>query len=77
MDRDTLVKLLASQEMSEEEADKRVSQAEKVLNKVSTFFSDTKDKANNTTKAASRKKDDMVAKQKAMFAGGGMNLNQI
>ena len=77
LDRDTLVKLLASQNMSEQEADKRVSQAEKVLNKVSSFFSDTKDKANNTTQDASRKKDDMVAKVKAMFAGGGMNLNQI
>lgn len=77
MDRDTLVKLLASQNMSEQEADKRVSQAEKVLNKVNAFFSDTKDKVNSTSRDASHKKDDMVARVKGMFTGGAMDLNQI
>ena len=81
MDRDTLVKLLASQNMSEQEAEKRVSQAEKVLNKVSSFFNDTKSKASSSSQDASKKKDDMVAKVKGMFAGGGggssMNPQQI
>lgn len=48
LDRDTLVKILASQNMSEQEADKRVSQAEKVLNKVSSFFGNGAEKTSDT-----------------------------
>ena len=79
IDRDTLVRLLASQNMSEQEADKRVSQAEKVLNKITAYFSETKEKASSTSQDAAHKKDDLVAKVKAMFAGGGgsMGLEQI
>ncbi len=83
MDRDTLVKLLASQEMSEEEADKRVSQAEKVLNKVSTFFSDGQQKAKDSAGHAKgdlqHKKDDLLARVKGIFSGqsAAFNLDQV
>ncbi len=76
-DRDTLVKLLASQNMNEQEADKRVSQAEKVLNKLSTFFSDGQEKASTKKGEAEAKKEDLQAKIQNMFAGTSANLNQI
>ena len=72
MDRDTLVKLMASQNMSEEEAEKRVSQAEKVLNKVNSMFGSGQGKA-------SAKKGELQAKIKGMFSGGGgsTDLNRV
>jgi hypothetical protein len=76
-DRDTLVKLLASQNMDEREADQRVSQAEKVLSKVQSFFSDGQASAQAKTGEAQQKTDDLQAKVKAMFAGGTNDLNRI
>lgn len=76
-DRDTLVKLLASQNMDEREADQRVSQAEKVLNKVQSFFSDGQANAQAKKGEAQQKTDDLQAKVKAMFAGGTNDLNRI
>lgn len=81
MDRDTLVKLLASQNMSEQEADKRVSQAEKVLDKVSSFFGESKDKASAKKGDLQQKQGEIQNKVKSMFSGNGssssMDLNRI
>ena len=79
MDRDTLVKLLASQNMSEQEADQRVSQAEKVLNKVSSFFGESKGKASAKKGDLEQKHNEIQGKIKSMFSGGGssMDLNRI
>lgn len=77
MDRNTLVKLLASQNMTEQEADKRVSQVEKVLNKVNSFFSDGQETANAKKGELSQKKGDVEAKVKGMFASGTSDLNRI
>ena len=81
MDRDTLVKLLASQNMSEQEADKRVSQAEKVLDKVSSFFGESKDKASAKKGDLQQKQGEIQNKVKSMFSGNGssssIDLNRI
>ena len=83
MDRDTLVKLLASQDMTEEQANMRVSQAEKVLDKVSSFFSNGQQKAKDTAGNAKgnlqHKKDDLLARVKGIFSGQGaaFNLDQV
>ena len=77
VDRDTLVKLLASQNMDEREADKRVSQAEKVLNKLNTFFSDGQEKASAKKGEAVHKKEDLKMKVQKMFNKGSANLNQV
>lgn len=88
MDRNTLVKILASQNMTEQEADQRVSQAEKVLNKVSSFFGESQKKsedkqaemqrkAEGTKLQAEQKASDLQSKVKAMFAGGTSDLNRI
>lgn len=83
-DRDTLVKILASQNMSEQEADKRVSQAEKVLNKVSSFFGNGAEKTSVTTEdkkqAVKQNVEGVKDKIKGMFSGSGegsFDLNQI
>ncbi|MCY2686148.1 hypothetical protein [Salinimicrobium sp. TH3] len=77
IDRETLVKLLASQDMDEREADKRISQAEKVLNKVQAYFSNGKDNAQAKKGELQQKKGDLQAKIKAMFAGGTNDLKRI
>ncbi len=77
IDRETLVKLLASQDMDEREADKRISQAEKVLNKVQAYFSDGQDNAQAKKGELQQKKGDLQAKVKAMFSGGTNDLNRI
>lgn len=77
IDRNTLVKLLASQNMNEQEANKRVSQAEKVLNKVNSFFSDGQEKASAKKGEAEAKKEDLQAKIRAMFSGTSTDLNRI
>ena len=83
MDRDTLVKLLASQDMTEEQANKRVSQAEKVLDKVSSFFSNGQEKAKDTAGNAKgnlqHKKEDILAQVKGIFSGknASIDLEQI
>ncbi len=71
MDRNTLVKLLASQNMSEQEANKRVSQAEKVLNKLSTFFGDGQQQATAQKGKLEHKSRDLQQKIRNMFSGGG------
>lgn len=76
-DRDTLVKLLASQNMNEQEANKRVSQAEKVLDKLNKFFSDGQEKASAKKGEAEAKKEDLQAKIRNMFAGTSADLNRI
>ena len=76
-DRDTLVKLLASQNMNEREADQRVSQAEKVLNKIQSFFNDQGNKADAKKGEAQQKKQDVQAKVKSMFQSGTNDLNRI
>lgn len=77
VDRNTLVKLLASQNMSEQEADKRVSQAEKVLNKLNTFFSDGEEKVAAKKGEAARNTKDLQTKIEGMFKGGASNLNRV
>ncbi|MGB7785202.1 MAG: hypothetical protein WBL27_03785 [Salinimicrobium sp.] len=83
MDRDTLVKLMASQSMSEEQANKRVDQAEKVLNKVSSFFSNGQEKAKDTANKAKgdvqHKKEDIMARVKGIFSGksAALDLEQV
>ena len=77
IDRETLVKLLASQDMDEREADKRISQAEKVLNKVQAYFSNGQDNAQAKKGELQQKKGDLQAKVKAMFTGGTNDLNRI
>ena len=77
MDRDTLVKLLASQNMSEQEANQRVDQAQKVLNKINSFFADGQQKAQGKKGDLQHKQQDMQAKVKGMFSGASNNLNQI
>lgn len=77
MDRKTLVQLLASQDMSEEEADQKISQVEKVLNKVSSFFNDGQQNANAKKGEMQQKKGEVEAKVKGMFASGASDLNRI
>lgn len=82
MDRDTLVKILASQNMSEQEADQRISQAEKVLNKVSSFFNDSQANASAKKGDLQQKTGELQEKVKNIFSGGGdgggsMDLNRI
>lgn len=77
MDRDTLVKIVASQNMSEQEARKRVDQAEKVLNKVSSFFGQTKDKAGSTKEGMQHQQRDLKARVQSMFSGASTDMNQI
>jgi hypothetical protein len=78
-DRDTLVKLMASQDMTEAEAEKRVSQAEKALDKVNSFFSQTSDKASAKKGELDHKKQDLQAKIKNMFSGATapVDLEQV
>lgn len=77
MDRKTLVQLLASQNMSEQEADNKISQVEKVLNKVSSFFSDGQDTAKAKKGELKQKEGDIEAKVKGMFSSGTSDLNRI
>jgi PBP1b-binding outer membrane lipoprotein LpoB len=79
LDRDTLVKVLASRNMTEAEAEKRVSQAEKVLDKVNSFFSDTSDKATAKKGELGHKKQDLQARVKGMFSGATapVDLEQV
>ena len=82
LDRDTLVKLLASQNMSEQEANQRISQAEKVLNKVSSFFSDSQANVSAKKGDLQQKSGDLQAKVKQLFSGGSggggsMDLGRI
>lgn len=81
MDRNTLVQLLASQDMSEQEADQKISQVEKVFNKVSSFFSEAKDKAQDKTSEKQgrlqKKEEGLEAKVKSMFSSGTSDLNRI
>ncbi|MGI0105189.1 hypothetical protein [Salinimicrobium sp. WS361] len=77
IDRNTLVKLLASQDMDEREADKRISQAEKVLNKIESFFSEGQNNAEAKKGELQQKKGDLEARVKAMFSSGTNDLNRI
>ncbi len=72
IDRDTLIKIMASQNMEESEAEKYLSKVEGVLNKVSAFFG-------NTSSSASTKSADIKARVRNMFSGGSTthNLNRI
>src|SRR5690606_31537474 len=72
LDRDTLVKLLASQNMDEAEADNYIRKVENVLHKVSTYFGDT-------GSSASAKNQELQSKVKGLFSGGAAsyNLNRI
>ena len=76
-DRDTLVKILASQNMDEREADQRISQAEKVLKKIESFFNEQESKANDKKGQVQQKKGDLQAKVKSLFEGGSNDLNRI
>ncbi|MHA6278688.1 hypothetical protein ACXYMT_00770 [Salinimicrobium sp. CAU 1759] len=76
-DRNTLVKLLASQDMDKREADQKISQAEKVLKKVQSFFNDQENKAAAKKGDAQQKKQDLEAKVKSMFQSGKNDLNRI
>ena len=76
-DRKTLVQLLASQDMDEREADQKVAQAEKVLQKIQAFFSNGQATAQAKKGEAEQKKNDLQAKVKAMFEGGTNDLNRI
>lgn len=67
LDRQTLIKLMASQDMSEQDAEKYVDKVEGVLKKVSSFFGGAQGQA-------SSKSSDIQAKVKNMFSditGGG------
>ena len=64
MDRQTLVKIMASQNMSESEANKYVDKVEGILKKVNSTFG-------STSRNASAKKDNIQAQIKSMFSGGG------
>ncbi|WP_029034106.1 hypothetical protein [Salinimicrobium terrae] len=77
MDRNTLVQLLASQNMSEQEADQKISQVEKVFNKVSSFFNEKKGDANVEKSRLQKKEGDVEAKVKSMFSSGKSDLNRI
>lgn len=84
LDRDTLVKILASRDMSEQEAEKRVSQAEKVLNKVSSFFGNGQEKASNEAQhqkqVVKQDTEGVKNKIKGIFSGSGggsFDLNRI
>ncbi|NJW55382.1 hypothetical protein, partial [Salinimicrobium oceani] len=68
IDRKTLVQLLASQNLSEQEADQKISQVEKVLNKVNAFFSDGQQNASAKKGEVKQKKGDVEAKVKGMFS---------
>lgn len=61
MDRDTLIKLMASQNMSEQDAEKYVDKVEGALKKVSSFFG-------NAQGQASSQSSDIQAKIKNMFS---------
>jgi hypothetical protein len=77
VDRDTLVKLLSSQNMDEQEAQKRVSQAEKVLSKVNAFFSNSQEKLSSKKGEATHEKKNLQEKLRGMFAGTSADLNQV
>ncbi|WP_029036733.1 hypothetical protein [Salinimicrobium xinjiangense] len=77
MDRKTLVQLLASQDMSEQEADQKISQVEKVLNKVNAFFSDGQQTADAKKGELEQKKGDIESKVRGMFNSGTADLNRI
>lgn len=77
MDRHTLVKLLASQDMTEREADQKISQVERVLNKVNSFFSNEHQNAQAKKGELKHKEKDLEAKVKGMFASGTADLNRI
>lgn len=68
IDRPTLVKLLSSQNMSEQEADKYISKVEMVLQKVGSTFSGAGSKA-------STEKEGVKAKIKGMFSGAGSSTS--
>lgn len=70
IDRDTLVKILASQNMSEEEADKYVSKVETVLRKISSS-------SGSSGGSSSTGKEGMKAKVKSMFSGVGSSANDL
>ena len=64
MDRQTLIKILASQNMNESEAEKYVDKVEGVLKKVSSYLG-------SAGSQASSKKEGIQAQIKSMFSGGG------
>ncbi|NJW52352.1 hypothetical protein [Salinimicrobium oceani] len=77
LDRRTLVQLLASQDMDEREADKKIAEVEKILNKVSTYFSNGQQKAESKKAEFHQKKGDLEAKVKRLFASGKADLNTV
>ncbi len=64
LDRQTLIKIISSQNMSESEANNYVDKVEAVLKKVNSFFGSTGDQA-------ASKKDDLKEKVKSLFSGSG------
>ena len=64
LDRQTLIKIVSSQNMSESEANKYVDKVEAVLKKVNSFFGSKGDQA-------ASKKDDLQAKIRSLFSGSG------
>ena len=77
MDRKTLVQLLASQDMSEQEADQKIAKVEKVLNKVTAFFNNGQQNANAKKGELQHKEKDLEAKVKDMFSSKTADLNRI
>ena len=77
MDRKTLVQLLASQDMSEQEADQKIAKVEKVLHKVNAFFSNGQQNASAKKDELQHKKGDVEAKVRGMFASKTADLNRI
>ena len=72
IDRETLIKIMASQNMDEAEADNYIRKVENVLQKVSSFFG-------STGSSASAKNHEVQSKVRSLFSGGGStnNLNRI
>lgn len=77
IDRHTLVQLLASRDMTEREADQKISQVERVLNKVNAFFSNEHQNAQAKKGELKHKEKDLEAKVKGMFDSGTADLNRI
>lgn len=71
MDRETLVKIIASQNMEEKEAEKYLDKVEGVLKKVQAFFGEKSDQA-------SSQKNRLQAQIRSMFSGGAdIDMDQI
>lgn len=68
IDRNTLVKIIASRNMEEEEAEDYLNKIETALQRVSSFFGNTGDRASHTT-------HNLQARVKNIFSGTGTSLS--